>query len=135
MKTFTVELGGETYSVETLPIRPARKLRKEIGVSLDKPLEAMRSMQGVELTDTEALADIVVSMKGILFDSLDLALDIVYKYCPTVKADKKRIEDNATDEEAVVAFMEVVKRLFPFGSLKPLFSKAMTGLNSQTSKK
>ncbi len=135
MNNFTVELGGETYTVKTLPIRPARKLRKEIGASLDEPLKALKNIQGVELTDTEAIADIIFSMKGILFDSLDIALDVVYKYCPEVKADKKRIEDTATDEEAVVAFMEVIKRLFPFGSLKPMLSKAVIGLNSQTSKK
>ena len=147
VKSFTVELGGKVYNVETLPIRPSRKLRKEIGASLDGPLDAIRKIKHLgdldlsEKSDavetvtgiTDAVSDVIISAKEFLFDSVELALDVVYKYCPEIKADKKRVEDTATDEEVVAAFVEVVKRLFPFAALKPFLN--MTGLKSSSTLK
>ena len=135
MKNFTIELGGQEYSVKPLPIRPARELRKEIGTALDIPLKAFRGIQGIELTDTDALADIVIAMKGVLFESIDIALKTIYGYSPEIKADKDRIEESATDDEVVAAIVEVVKRLFPFGALTSLLSKATTGLMGQQTSK
>ena len=92
----------------------------------------LQSIQGIELTDTDAIANLFMAIKDILFDSIDIALDTVYKYCPDIQKDKERIEDTAIDEEVIIAFVEVARRLFPFGALKPLL-RGMTGLkNSQT---
>jgi len=131
VNNFNLELGGKKYTVKPLPIRPARALRKEIGAALDEPLEALKNIQGIELTDTDALADVIFAVKSILFDSIDTALDTVCGYCPEIKADRERIETEATDDEVVVAFLEVVKRLFPFGALTSMVSKITTGLTSK----
>lgn len=47
----------------------------------------------------------------------DLIVDLVFRYSPELEAQREVLEDSATDEEFVAAFVEVLKLAFPFSAI------------------
>lgn len=125
MHEFEIELGGKTYPVKPLPIRPARELRQKIGTALDEPLRVIKGLNKTEITDTEVLSDIVFVLKDALIGYVDIALEVVCDYARLDTEQREWIEENALDEEVIAAFAEVAKRLFPFEALMPMISSAL----------
>lgn len=124
MQTTTVTLAGQEYTIKPLPIRKAREVRAKITGPVEKAIQAIRGIPQVELNDMQAISELLDAAKLILADSLDLCLDILFEFSPEMAADRERIETLAYDEEALTAFVEVVKMLYPFGGLV----KSLTGL-------
>ncbi len=121
----TVTLGKKEYKIEQLPIKQSREVRHKFSDFLSPAIDALNNAPQTNLTDYSALTGIITIAKDVLIEYSDTALDLVCEYAPNIAADRERIEETATDEEALNAFSEVIKLLFPFG--KQL--KALTGLN------
>ena len=127
MQIVTVTLAGKEYPLHPLPIRKARAVRERISGPVEKAIQAIRGIPQVELNDMQAISELLDAAKLILADSLDLCLEIMFEFSPELAADRERIETEAFDDEALTAFVEVVKMLYPFGGLV----KSLTGLASR----
>lgn len=128
MRSTVVTLGGKDYTVEQLTIGANREWRKKFDEPINRLLtatQAVGDLAAVEFEDTKdllkgiglALVQHADSIIRVLLESPDLLLQGVYEYAPAVKAESKRIEETAYDDEIGAAFVEVVKLAFPFGSL------------------
>ena len=124
MKTIEVELGGSVYTLRPLPIKKAREWRKQLREPFNRIIGTLDQLTGadkVEITDFESLKRLVAPLAEMVLDSVDVLLELLFAYAPELKADRKRIEDNATDEEALAALVEVVKLAYPFSSILSTF--------------
>lgn len=128
MNEVTVTLGGKSYAVKQLPIRANRAWRKRFDEPINKIMasihligqlskeefkdgkEMLQKIGGILLARTGEIAEILLS-------SMDMVLDGLFAYAPELEADRERIETTATDDEAMAAFVEVLKIAYPFGRL------------------
>lgn len=122
MQTIKISLGGREYELRPLPIRKAREIREKFTESFEQIVDAINQLPNLALDDVHALGDIVTAVKDVLLGSVELVLEILFAYSPELAADRERIEAEAYDEEAIAAFVEVVKLLYPFGSLANVLS-------------
>jgi hypothetical protein len=112
-----VTLAGKDYELKPLPIRKAREVRAQFSAPLAKVIEALKTAPKIELSDMQGIGSLLDAARVVMVDSMDICLETLYAYSPEIAADKERIENEAYDEEALLAFVEVVKLLYPFGSL------------------
>jgi hypothetical protein len=117
MKSTMVTLAGKQYELQPLPIRKAREIRTRFAEPLAGIIDALKAAPKVELNDLQGIGSLLDAAKIVLVGSIDLALEILFEYSPEIAADRPRIEDEAFDDEAITAFVEVVKQLYPFGGL------------------
>jgi hypothetical protein len=120
-----VVFGGKDFVIHQQPIRSSRVVRQFLQEKIDE-FGAVMSFDKVDITDGQALQKIIEAAKGLILQSPDLALDVVCMYAPDI--DRIWIEDNATDDEAITAMIEVVKLLYPFGGIR----KSLAGLTALT---
>lgn len=128
MNEVTVTLGGKSYAVKQLPIRANREWRKRFDEPIDKMLSAFQEVgkaSQIEFEDGKEMAKKIGALlvarageiAGVLLASMDMVLDGLFAYAPELEADRERIETTATDDEAMAAFVEVLKIAYPFGRL------------------
>lgn len=79
-----------------------------------KPIQAQRGFAGIELNQIVSVAKILPVIVNGLSGSIDEIIDMVFDYSPELTADREWIEENATNSEAMTAFMEVLKLCYPF---------------------
>jgi hypothetical protein len=127
-----VTLGEKEYEITPLPIAPAREVRHQFEAILTPIVDTLKTMPDTNLTDMTALAAIVSVVKDSLMGMVDIAFDLLLVYAPNLAADRQQIETTAYDDQVMLAFVEVAKLLYPFGSVIP----SLTGLSlPQTRKK
>ena len=124
MQSITVVLAEQAYILKPLPIRQARAIRAKISEPMGKAIAAIRNTPGAGLNDFQAIGELLETARMVLADSIDLCLEILFEFSPELAADRERIETLAYDDEALLAFVEVAKMLYPFGGLV----KQLTGL-------
>jgi hypothetical protein len=117
MKTITVTLGDKPYEVQSLPIRKARAWRKKFAEPFNLIVGTLEAMPNVEITKPEDLGLIVRSLSEVLLGSVDMLVDMLFDFSPALAADRENILDRATDDEAVRAFVEVLKLAYPLVEL------------------
>jgi hypothetical protein len=117
MNDIRVKLGGKEYELKPKPIRKAREVRQMIEKPFGTAINALLDAPKKELNDLEGLGSLAISLKDTLLGSMDILLNIVCAYSEEIARDRKQIEEEAFDEEVVKAFVEVIKLLYPFGSL------------------
>jgi hypothetical protein len=122
MRTVDIELGGQTYQINPLPIQQSRAWRKKFKAPIQEIVAAFRVVGKVEINDGSQIADFLSIFSDTLLGSTDLLLDMLFEYSPELQADRERIENVAFDEEALTGFVEVLKLAYPFGQLIALFS-------------
>lgn len=127
MESKAITLGGRSYTLRPLPMRPASRIRKEIGSLLETVQSQATALSASEVTDAGALVNLVVSLSQMALGSIDTIAEWLFAYSPELAEDREWIVDNAYDDEIVSAFLEMVKQLFPFGSL----TSSLTGLVAQ----
>ena len=115
IRTITVSLGGQTYEIQPLPIRKSRAWREKLQGPFTQLVDVLASASKIELTDGAQLGRLISIVQSTLLGSVDLVLDLLFDYSPALQADRERIEEYATDDEALDAFLEVLKLAYPFG--------------------
>lgn len=122
--TFTVILGEQDYTIKKLPARKAAGWRK----SLQEPLlkivgylsqfsEAGGELQQIEKMDLTNLQPLLQNIIHEAHDGLEFLPDVVLSYSNILKGDQSRIDETATDEEFLAAFIQMVQAAYPFGTL------------------
>jgi hypothetical protein len=114
-KTVQVSLGGKKYNVPALPIARSKAWRENLAVPFGTLAHALTTANTVEISAFTDIAGIVQQLSGVLLGSVDMMLDLLFEYSDEIRADKEWILANAYDEEALHAFVEVLKLAFPFG--------------------
>jgi hypothetical protein len=131
MSEVTITLGQKTYQIKQLPIRANREWRKRFDEPVNKLLAAFQDIGKVSSTEFKDGKELVQrigvlllsrasEVAGVLLDSMDIVLDGLFAYAPALDADRDHIETTATDDEAMRAFVEVLKLAYPFGRLMNL---------------
>jgi len=129
MQNVIVKLAGREYEIKPLPIRPAREIRQRLTEPLIQVIEMLRNAPAkTDLSDAQGIGELLGSVKTILVGSIDLCLDLLFSYSPELKADQEYIENNAYDDEALKAVLEVLKLLYPFGGLVKKLAGLVSGL-------
>jgi len=117
-------MAGREYELKPLPIRRAREVRQRFANPVGKVIGALKSAPKTDLSDVNAMGELLDAVKLALVDSIDTCLELVFDFSEEMRADRERIETEAYDEEALAALVEVLKLLYPFGGLL----KRLTGL-------
>ncbi len=126
MQPITVRLANREYKVKPLPVRPSRAFRQRIGEQISGLTDLVAEVltptgEAASVSDLSSLTEMIgglgqaISQKVI--GSTDLIADLLFEYSPELNTDRERIELEAYDEEIIAAFVEVLKLLYPFGSL------------------
>lgn len=122
MRTETVQLGGNEYTISELPLRKNAEWRAK----LDETLQAFGDLLGmaerIELSDTGNVLSILRDASKMIVHSPDLAIDLFFAYAVELEADRDKIMDAAYESELMEAFKSVLKLAYPFGGLGRLFS-------------
>lgn len=126
MRTVTVELGGQRYSIQPLPMAKARQWRAALEQPFGALVAVLESAERIELTNLGSIAGVVQAFAGVLLGSVDILMDLLFAYAPELAKERERIEAEAYDEEALVAFVEVLKLAYPFGILRGAVSGSGT---------
>lgn len=116
-KTVTVELGGQEYEIQALPIRQSQAWRGRLEGPFSELSAALEGAGSIELSSGADIARLVRTLSGTLIGSMDMLLDLLFDYSPKLAADRERIETEAYDDEALQAFAEVLKLAYPFGTI------------------
>lgn len=133
MKTVQVTLGGKEYNIRALKMRQSKEWRDKVKEPFGSLVDALQAAPNIELTSMADLSTLVDVVKDLVLGSFDLVLDLLFQYSPELAADRERIETEGYDEEAVEAFVEVLKLAFPFGGFRKVFSTLPGPANQATS--
>lgn len=123
----TVTLGGEAYEIKPLAMGPSRAWRDSLGEPFARLIDAMQGATALELDDLQGIGQLVDVLKTVLMGSIDLCEDALFAYSPALEADRERILAEAYDDEAMAAFIEVLKLAYPFGGILKLAQSIPSG--------
>ena len=126
MKTATVVLGGQEYTILPLPMKAARQWRKQLEQPFGALVAALQGANSVDLADLAGIAGVVQIFAGTLVGSIDILMELLFAYAPPLAEDRERIEAEAYDEEALAALVEVLKLAYPFGTVLALANGSKT---------
>lgn len=129
MRTVAVQLGGQTYTIQPLPMKKARAWRQALEQPFGALVNVLENADTIELTNLGSIAGVVQAFAGTLVGSVDILLDLLFAYSPELASDRERIENEAYDEEALAALVEVLKLAYPFGQVLGLVSGSKTTRN------
>lgn len=132
MKSVTVTLGGESYTIHELKARPNAEWRKRLQELLAEVTSLLENAPKLELT-TESIVGLIQSAQRLVLSSPDRLRELLLAYAPELAAQQDRIEAEAYDSELLTAFVEVLKLAFPFGSLATVVSGALSKATSPSS--
>jgi hypothetical protein len=111
-KTVKVTLGGTEYTIEELKAKANAAWRKRLGEQLQGVAELMDS----DISDADTLRALAGLVMNRIMPAVDTMRDMLLDYCPAIRADRKRIEEEAYDSEIMDAFVKVLALAYPFGS-------------------
>lgn len=122
-----VVLGGKTFTIQALPMKPAREWRERFGEPLQIVIGVLRNAGNLQLTTTNEdggesvnlpmVAGLLQQVGELLLGSIDLLNDALFEYSPELQREREWIENNADDAEALAALWRVLQLAYPFGNL------------------
>jgi hypothetical protein len=124
-QSIDVTLGDKTYTVQALPIRQSAAWRRRLAEPFGNLAHILNDAGQIELTNGNGLANVIQVIEKSLIGSVDILLELLFAYSPALAADRERIESQAYDDEAMRAFVEIVRLAYPFGKLTVLVSGSM----------
>ena len=136
MRTETIIIGGQAFTVRELPTRKNSAFRAKVAESFSPLATALESGprflakfdgMNTELNGAFAstLLELMQSAGGILLKSPDMLRSLVYEYAPEIAAQAEAIEDEAYDSEYLKAFTQILGLAYPFGSLATMLQQTI----------
>lgn len=116
-KQITVTLGGQSYTVDALPIAKSKAWRAKLAGPFGELAATLEHAGEIDLTSGGDLSHLIQVISNTLLGSIDLLQDLLFAYSPALAADRERIEAESYDDEAMTAFTEVLKLAYPFGAV------------------
>lgn len=121
MKAVDVVLGGRTFQIAIKPRAIARQWRKQFKETLMEALTTLNANTSLELTNTTDLKGVMEQVIPLLVDLVDTVAVLFLAYATEVEA--AYLDEHATDDEVIAAFIEVVKLAFPLESVMALLGR------------
>lgn len=112
-----VTLAGQDYLVEQRNMQSNKVWRDNLTGPVDKIVALIQNYDTLEISSVGDIAGLILIVKDVLFDSMDLLLDSLFNYSPVLAADRDRIEAEAYDDEAIEALGIVVGLAYPLDRL------------------
>jgi hypothetical protein len=132
-KTSKVTLGGREYILTEKVMGVSRRWREQLRQSsvmqifnsLDDAItQIVAAASGIQDDNGRvnvaagiSLATIAPAIVRGLTNSIDDVIDLLFDYAPELKADEAWLDENAYNEELIMAFLEVLKLNFPIMAL------------------
>lgn len=113
MRTVKVALDGQSHTVQELRSKANREWRGRLEEHFDELAEALEGAPDTDLSDGEALGNLVRGLSGKLIHSVDIIADLLVDYAPDLKPHL----DDAYDSEILDAFTAVLGLAYPFGTM------------------
>jgi len=113
MRTVTVELGGKPYELKELSLKKGSSWRTALSdrfTDFAGVFEHIASAGDVDVTDGEALSQLLSGIARPLLGSIDLVFELVIQYDPEIK----KLEDEVTPTEILACFVEMLRLAYPF---------------------
>lgn len=132
-KTVTVQLADREYTISALPIRRSKAWREQLAMPFAELTRILEGAGNIEINQFGDIAALVRTVSGTLLGAVDQMLHLMFEYSPELAADREYIEENAYDEEALVAFTEVLKLAYPLGRLLAVVTGRQESLTSSNS--
>tara|TARA_R110000868_G_scaffold27521_3_gene104318 strand:- start:541 stop:888 length:348 start_codon:yes stop_codon:yes gene_type:complete len=107
-------------------MKKAREWRQALEQPFGALVAVLENADSIELTNLSSVAGVVQAFAGTLVGSVDILLDLLFAYAPELAKDRERIENEAYDEEALAALVEVLKLAYPFGTVLGLVTGSKT---------
>lgn len=133
-----VTLGGKPYPITPLPRKQARQWRGQLQATLDPVLAAAQQVLSLDLEQGVNIGIVVDLVRAqiipLLLSYPDMAWDLLLAYAPNLASQHEMLDETATDEEVIAAFVEVLKQAYPLGGLTSLLGRVtgQTSTNSPT---
>lgn len=122
MRTETVFLGGNEYTISELPLRKNAEWRAKLDDTLQTFGDLLGMADEINLSDAGNVLSILRDASKMIVHSPDLAIDLFFAYAVELEKDRSDIMDSAYESELMEAFKSVLKLAYPFGGLGRLFS-------------
>jgi hypothetical protein len=130
----TIHLADQEYNIPTLKYKAARAWREKAAEPLAMLSGTFAAAADFDLTRPSDLSHLLEIVGSVLVQSPDLLVDLLFEYMVNIdKKERKRIEENSTDDELLEAFVEVLKVAYPFGRVMGMLSPGQA--TRQTRKK
>ena len=100
-----VQLGGKQYELHPLSIAKSRVWRGKLS-------DVLNEVTGQVDLKVSTLDGLIKAISGMALAMPEKLLDLLFSYAPNLP--REIIEDTATDDEAMIAFREIVRLAFPF---------------------
>jgi len=113
MRQVTVLLNGTEYTIQEMRSRDNRQWRAELEKHFDELARALDGADAVDVTDGQALGNLVRGLSGKLLRSVDIICNLLVAYDGKLKS----VVDDAYDSEILNAFTAVLGLAYPFGGL------------------
>lgn len=123
-KSVIVVLGEKEYTIQSLPMRQTAEWRRKLSGPFGEITATLRSAGTIEISSGHELADLLHVVSETLLGSMDILIDLLFQYAGELRDDRERIETEAFDDEAMQAFVEVLKLAYPFGQILSLINGA-----------
>lgn len=128
MKTATITLGDQDFTINELPTRKNAAWRARLGEVLGPVVEIIEKTPTIGLPqnwgdvsenpgNTTALIGMVRQIADLLVGGLDDVLTLVLEYSPELEKQADWIKDNAYDSEILAAFTKILGLAYPFGAV------------------
>jgi len=114
VESIVIELGDKEYEISALPMKYSREWRQSFVTTLEPLLDLLPTIPDIEIDKPEELIKLVPALKGILTSDLDKVFELLFEYSEQLEEDREWIEENASDKQAFVAFVGVLKLTNPF---------------------
>lgn len=129
----TVTLGERQYIIEKLPIRQSQRWRQGLAGPLGEIAKTLELAAVVETNQYADIATLIQRASGLLIEYVDKILDLLFAYSAALAADSEYIKENAYDDEALAAFVEVLKLAYPLDQLMYLLNGRTVSKTSSNS--
>jgi len=128
MRTERVELAGQEYVIEELPLRKNAEWRQLLNAELQEWADLMGNAQEVDATNLTGVLPILRHASDMVMQSPERIAEMVFAYSDAIGTQREHVLDHAYESELVDAFMACVRLAFPFGRLTRLVTQlAATG--------
>lgn len=98
-------------------MRANKEWRDRLTEPVNKIIAIMQNYRDIEIGSVADVAGLVGLFSDVLLGSMDLLLDALYGYAPTLANDRERIEAEAFDDEAIAALGVCLSLAFPLDRL------------------
>jgi hypothetical protein len=126
MRSIKLELGGKEYVISEAPRKRSKPFREKLAAEILPIFEQVAKASTAEFSTAADLIQLAPVVQYLIADAIDTLLDLLFIYSEALEADRARLEDDITDGEIMMAFVEVIRLSDPLGFMQRLNLAAAT---------